>query len=73
MNSIPLQAVYTAHPKPWKCCICDADVQCEGTQQLNNGKVVNVWYPASRYWKSPGHPSKTIGVFCSAICATTNQ
>jgi hypothetical protein len=75
-KDIVLNAVYfdvhTKVPHVYVCRKCRAEVGSEATQIHGpDGCPIVVYYPASRYWKSPAHPNKSIGVFCSAECANT--
>jgi hypothetical protein len=64
------EQVYTVTPVTHKCVHCGKEVGSEPNDVLDHhGHVVRLYSPASRYWISRGHPSKTEGVLCSPECA----
>ncbi len=67
MSDQPEQDTYTLIPMYYKCLVCGTDVGTEEMTGMDQHRhPITLYYPASRYWYSKGHPSKNNGVFCSA-------
>lgn len=53
----------------WQCTVCRKNIPAEPNQAIQDGKIVTVYTPSSRYWNPATKPGITNGIFCGPECS----